>query len=147
MSLVPESLEEMESRIFSSETDGIGSIGTENDLLAFCQSGKRDIGHVKFLECAPRGTELTLSAVDDEKIWDGPFLIHPPPKISGNDFCHRTVVVIPPLSLDAHMPVLALLRGAIFEYDRASHGLGSLMMAYVDTHDEAGDDLQIEPIP
>ncbi len=82
MSLVPESLEEVEGGSLSCETDRIGSIGAEDDLFSLRQGCEGDVRHAEFLECTASGTELTLAAVHDEQIWDGSFLIYPASKIS-----------------------------------------------------------------
>ena len=66
MSLVPESLEEVEGGIFSSKADRLGSVGQINDLFAFRQRGQGDIGHADFTERSAGGAELTLPAVHDE---------------------------------------------------------------------------------
>ena len=88
MSLVPESLEEVEGGILSSEADRLGSVGEKNDLFTFRQRGKGDIGHADFIERAAGGNELTLSAVHDEKIREWALLIHPALEISGDDLRH-----------------------------------------------------------
>ena len=147
MSLIPESLKEVERGIFWSESDRLGSVGTKNGLFAFRQRGQSDIGHADFSERAAGGPELTLSAVYDEKVRERAFFIHPALKISGDDLSHRTVIVVSPISFDAHVPVFALLRRAVLEHDGASDRVSSLMMADVEAHDEARDDLQVEPVP
>ncbi len=49
MGLVPETLQEVEGWIFSSETDGIGTIGPKNDLFSLRQRGEGDVGDAELL--------------------------------------------------------------------------------------------------
>lgn len=49
MGLVPETLQEVEGWIFSSETDGIGTIGPKNNLFSLRQRGEGDVGDAEFL--------------------------------------------------------------------------------------------------
>ena len=57
MSFVPESLEEVEGGILSSEADRLRSVGTKNDLFTLRERGKGDIGHADFTERASGGAE------------------------------------------------------------------------------------------
>ena len=146
MRLVSEPLEEVESGICSSEADRIGSVWTKNDLFTFRQRSKGYIGHTDVIERTSGSAELTLPAIHDQKIREWALLIHPALEIPGDDLRHRTVIVVSPISLDAHVPVFALLRCTVLEHHGASDRIRSLMMADIEAHDETGDDLEVEPV-
>ncbi len=108
MSLVSESLEEVKSRILSSEADRLGSVGTKDYLITFRQRGKGHIGHADFVERTAGGSELTLSAVDDEQIRERALLIHAALEVSRDDLRHRPVIVV------SQSPLIRICRYSLF---------------------------------